>query len=297
MERTQRTFTRLFAITALVAAFALSYGQGGFGGPPQGGPDRGGPGQGGPGQGGPGQGGPGQQFRMPRGPQLLKNPDVQKELKLSDAQMKAIDQAFPQPGGGQGGRGGPGGPGMQGGPGGPGGQGGPGGPGGQGAQGGQRGGGQRNGGQGGQGGRGGQGGPNPQNDAKIKEILSPQQYTRFKQIEIQVVGPLGLMMPEVAERLQITEEQREDIREVLESMRPPEGGQGGQSQDPAKRMKEVMSKVLAVLSEKQRAEYRALVGKEFVLTTRPPMGGPGGPGGRQGGPGGPGGPPPPDATK
>ena len=195
--------------------------------------------------------------------------------------------------------------GHQGGPGGPGGaQGGQGGPGGQ-RGGGQAGRGGQGGGQGGPGGPGGQGGPNPQNDAKIKEILNPRQYSRFKQIEIQVVGPQAFMMPEVAERLQITEQQHEAIREIMESMRPPQGqpgqqgGQGNQPPDPAKRMKEVMTKILAVLSEKQRSEYRAMTGREFVLTMRPPMGGqggpggPGGPGGRRGGQGGPGGTPPP----
>lgn len=283
MERTQRTITRLFAITALVAAFATSFAQGGFGGPPQGGPG----GQQGGRQGGPG--GPGQQMRAPRGPQLLRHPDVQKELKLSDSQMKAIDQAFPQMGGGQGG------------PGGPGGQGGFGG--GQAGPGGQRGGGQGGpGGAGGQGGPGRQGGgPNPQVEAKIKEILTPVQFTRFKQIELQIAGPQAFMMPEVAERLQISEEQHEAIREVMESMRPPQGqpgqqgGQGGQRPDPAKRMKEVMSKVLAVLSDKQRAEYRTMTGKEFTLSMQP-MGGQRGPGNRQGGQGGPGGPPPPDGN-
>jgi hypothetical protein len=130
--------------------------------------------------------------------------------------------------------------------------------------------------------------------------LSPQQYSRFKQIEIQVVGPQAFMSPEVAERLQITEDQHEAIREIMEEARPEPGQPGQQPPDPSKFMKAVMSQVLAVLSDKQRSDYKAMVGREFYLTSKPPMngqggpGGPGGPGGRQGGPGG---TPPPDYAK
>src|SRR5689334_10626702 len=91
-------------------------------GPPQermgGGP--GGPGgmrgPGGQGFGGPGMGGPRMGMRRMGGPglePLVLRPDVAKELKLSDSQVKKLKALFPRPDRMNGMRGGPGGMGMR----------------------------------------------------------------------------------------------------------------------------------------------------------------------------------------
>jgi hypothetical protein len=306
--------------------------QGGFqGGPPQGGFGQ--RGQGGPG----GPGGFGQMrgpgMMMPGGPAILMQPDVQKELNLSADQKQKIEQLLRQVGpggpGGQGGPGGPGGPpqggfgqggpgqggppqgGFQGGPpqGGPpqqrGGQGGPPQQGQGGFQGGppqgQGGFGQR--GPGGPGGPGGQGGPgNDQHrqemEAKVKGILNADQYARYQQLALQAEGPRAFGRKDVAEKLNLSEDQQQKIREIHEANRPQPPAPGGQGGPPDfekmraegdKRREEIMQKILGVLTSNQKSTWNSMVGKPFKFQP-PQMRGPGGQGG-PGGPGGQGGPP------
>ena len=250
----------------------------GFGGPGgQVGPGFGGPGgpggQGGPGfppppggQGGFGQGGPGGQ-RGQGGPGFP-----------------------PPPGQGQGGQGGPGfppppGQGGQGGPGGPGGQGGPGfppPPGGQGGFG-QGGPGMPPRGQGGFGGPQGPGGPGmqgPNMDREIKKILDAGQFKRFKEIELQVTAPACFGRPDVAAKLDLTDEQQDSIRDIQESARPPMPPQQGEQRgrdDMEKRQKEmqakrdeILNKVLGVLTADQKAKWQTMTGKPFKFDPRPP---------------------------
>jgi hypothetical protein len=295
---------KVLATGALAIAIGLSLAQ-------QAGPQGGslGPGQGPGGQRGPG--GPGGMQRGPAGPRLLMHPDVQKELKLTDEQKQQLGRLMPPmgpggPGGFGPGGGGPGGPpqgggfsgGQQRGQGGPpqgggfggGQQRGQGGP----PQGGGFGGGQQR----GQGGPGGPGGPGFGQDQgemekKIQEILTDDQYKRYKEIELQVQGAPAVLRPDVSQKLGITEEQRQQIRQILESNRPQmQPPQGGDRPDPEKmraemekRREEMNKKVLAVLTADQRSKWQTMLGKPFKLTQ--PAFGPGGPGGPP--PGGPGG--------
>jgi hypothetical protein len=171
-------------------------------------------------------------------------PDVQKELKLGETQIEKIRELMPQRGMGMPGR-----PGLPGGPG----QGGPGGPGGP-----------------------GQGGPEmmQQLEKRLKAILSETQYTRYQQLSFQAGGVRMLLRPELAEKLGITEEQREQI---MEAGRPPmpQGGQPGQRPDPnemEKRRKEVEAKMLAVLTPAQRKQWAEMTGPAFKFKQLPPRG-------------------------
>ncbi len=315
------------ALTA-VAVAAIAQGgppQGGFqGGPPQGG--QGGFGQRGPGgPGGPGMMGPGN--RMPGGPMLLMQPGVQKELNLSQDQIQKIEELARQ-NGPQGGRGGQGGP-PQGGQGGF--QGGPPQQRGQGGQGGFQGGPPQGGQGGGQRGPGGPGGPpNGQRgedmDKKIEAILNDSQFARYQQLSLQAQGARAILRPDVSEKLKLTEEQHDQIRQIMEANRPqggpqgrggqggppqqgqggfqggpPQGGQGGFGQrgqggppnfeEMEKKDAELNKKIMAVLTSSQKATWEKMLGKPFKFE-KPQMGpgGPGGgPGGGQGGRGGQGG--------
>lgn len=259
--------TMLIALAVLGAGFAMGQGDG-QGGPPQF--------QQGPPPAGPG--GPGMR-RAPRpgmmgGPGILMRPDVQRELKLSEDQIKRLREAMPPPRG----FGGPG----QGGPG----QGGPG-------QGGRGFGGP---GQGGPG-QGGPGFPGPRPDdrqleEKVKGILTETQFARYEQLKLQMRGAGVIGSPEISQKLDLSEDQRDKIRGIFENDRPPMPPQGDRP-DPQrmrdemrKHREEIEGKVLAVLTKGQRAKWDAMLGKPFKFE-QPPMGpGFGGPGG------GPGGPPP-----
>lgn len=241
---------------------------------------------------------------------LLTKASVIKELKLTDEQIKkikALMQRGLQGGPGMGGPGGPGqgGPGMQGGPGGPGGpdmggQGGPGGDGpggppdmqggpGQGGPGGGPGGfdggpggpggpgqggpGQGGPGQGGpgQGGPGGRGGQNWGPIAAFKSILDAKQFARFKQLILQFEGPIAITRDrEVGTALNITEDQNQQIRKILDANRPKQSTQsgGGRPTPPsAAQRKAIGDKILAILTDSQKSKWESLQGDKFDLSS------------------------------
>ena len=251
-------------------------------GPPPGGIDQNGPPSAGP------QGPSGRMQGPPRrgigGPMLLMLPAVQKDLKLSDDQIQKIKALMPpSPGQGGGQNGGPpdGGPANGGPP-----NGGPpnGGPPGGGFQNGPRG-----------------RGNGAEMDKKLQEILTADQYSRLKQIRLQVEGPRAMLRPEIAQKLGLTQDQRDQIQNVFQQDRPtpPPNDGGGQNGGPGnfrqameERRTKIDKAVMAILTDSQKSTWHELTGAPIKL---PPMG-PGGPGGRGGFGGGPGGPPPPQGS-
>lgn len=136
--------------------------------------------------------------------------------------------------------------------------------------------------------------------AKVAEILLPMQMERLEQIRIQTQGIRALFDPEVVAKLNITEEQREKMRAVMEesqeSMRERmrELFQRGQQQQQdreamreqfTKIREELDNKVLAVLTADQKKKFEELKGEPFDMP-RPQFNRPGGRGPGGGGPGG-----------
>ncbi|MHB0960124.1 MAG: hypothetical protein ACYC6N_07520 [Pirellulaceae bacterium] len=116
-------------------------------------------------------------------------------------------------------------------------------------------------------------------EKKIAEILDAQQVARLKQIRLQASGAMGLMNEDVAKELNITEEQRNKMRDAMRDLRESaqaDGGPGGFAE-----MREKMNaKVMEILTDEQKAQYKEMQGEPFdVAQLR--MGGPGG--GRRGG--------------
>lgn len=238
-------------LTPTLAAMAIAAAISAQAGPPPAGPQGGAPRFPGGGQAGPGARMLHRGVPMPMG--ILLWPDVQVELKLNEAQKAELQKLL---GGGIRGPGGPGGPGGPF-PGGPGqggpvppqgglGQGAPPPPGG--GQGGFGPGGQppqRAPGQGvfGPGGQPGQGGFGPgapgqgrpgmgmdpeqrqQLEKKIEAVLSDGQYSRYRELALQQQGPQALMDPKIGAEVEITDDQRENIHQILEANRPkrPQG--------------------------------------------------------------------------
>ena len=233
-------------------------------------------------------------------------------------------------GGQAGGRGGQGGQGGQaGGRGGQGGQGGQaGGRGGQGGQDGQAGGRGGQGGQGGQGGgRGGQGGQSGGEDGgprrgfqdlsedeiaemrdqaaqrtrdaedKIEEVLEEAQLARLIGIYIQVSGTAALNHQWVADPLDLSRTQREEIavarqaslENIRTTMQEAFQGAGGDREAAFARLRELNDEaneaILATLTDGQREKLEEMKGAEFEMPQRR-FGGESGQGGRGGGPGG-----------
>lgn len=215
--------------------------------------------QGGPGGPG-GQRGPGGRGGMQSGPMfVIRMNTVQQELRLSAQQIEQINNMRPGGPGGPGGRG-------QGGPG----QGGPG----QG-QGGQ-----------GQGGQGGPGGPPPN---PLADILNEGQMNRLNQIALQWDAPMAWLDPRHSERLQISENQRQAITEIIRANGLPMGGPGGPGGPGAPmdwnemlgKRRAAQQQALQILNQQQRALWGEMTGQAFNKWVQPPM--PQRPGGGQGG--------------
>lgn len=125
----------------------------------------------------------------------------------------------------------------------------------------------------------------------LAEVLDEKQRERFEQLRLQHEGTAALNREDVAQKLKLTAEQREQIRRLLEPRRPESpaavgrpdgpGGPGGPGPFPdfeamRRERAEAEAAALALLTEEQRAAWDRLRGKPFAFPA--PQFGPGGPG-------------------
>jgi hypothetical protein len=132
----------------------------------------------------------------------------------------------------------------------------------------------------------------------VSEVLKPEQVTRLKQIELQRAGFAAFSRAEVQTALKLNDEQKEKVKTISDEAnkqmrelfgqggqggRPQRGqggaggaggrgrGQGGPNADKiATLRKETNEKLVAVLTDDQKATWKELTGKPFELpTTRP----------------------------
>jgi Spy/CpxP family protein refolding chaperone len=129
----------------------------------------------------------------------------------------------------------------------------------------------------------------------LVDVLKPEQSKRFKEITLKQRGAQAFNDEEVQKTLNLTDEQKDKIKTINEDaskeMRelfPRRGGAGGGGArpDPAafeemrKKMaalnKETMEKATAVLTDDQKKAWKDLVGAPFEIKFEPPQGRPGG---------------------
>lgn len=116
---------------------------------------------------------------------------------------------------------------------------------------------------------------------EIAAVLNESQNRRLDQLMLQADGPRALLRPEVGDKLKLSNAQRDEIRDFMESTRPQPG-------TPPPAPDEMRAKVEAmlkrVLSAAQQSEWAKMLGKPFDFGPPPGGGrGPGGPGGPGGG--------------
>lgn len=118
-------------------------------------------------------------------------------------------------------------------------------------------------------------------EGRVQGVLKPEQFDRLKQLELQQRMRQGgggagaaLLDGELAEKLGITDEQKEQMRTKAEEAR----AEMTEKMNAAR--KEAEEKVLAVLTPAQREQLTAMMGTDFALPE--PQFGRGGPGGRGG---------------
>ena len=120
----------------------------------------------------------------------------------------------------------------------------------------------------------------------LADNLNPGQRKRLDQITMQLTGLMQLRRPEVARALELTEDQSRKVKEMQTEARKhlreliDAKDSEGRKEKLAKLREQTRKKVMALLTDKQRAKVRELVGEPFKGTfTRTTMRGKGGRGG------------------
>jgi len=101
-------------------------------------------------------------------------------------------------------------------------------------------------------------------DKALAGILDEKQLARLTQIKMQALGARALLEEDVATKMKMTPGQSEQLRDGLqEIMQAARGGGGG----PAQWRQQALEKVAEILTPEQKADFKALQGKEFDLST------------------------------
>jgi Spy/CpxP family protein refolding chaperone len=122
----------------------------------------------------------------------------------------------------------------------------------------------------------------------IKDILTPAQEKRLEELTLQWMGPPALLWPDVAKKVGLTTQQQQKIRELEQahSQKARETFQRGRNnpqerekmlQQWVKLRKELDTKILALLTPAQKQKWQSLQGKPFTfnpprVTFNPPRG-------------------------
>ncbi len=113
-------------------------------------------------------------------------------------------------------------------------------------------------------------------EEKLTKLLTPKQSERFSQLRLQREGAAGLLKDGTAKQLKLSEDQ---IAKISELQQQSFGGFGPPQVTP-----KLKADLLAVLDDDQKAQWAKLTGKDFAFPE--PRGFPGGFGRGPGGPGG-----------
>jgi Spy/CpxP family protein refolding chaperone len=104
----------------------------------------------------------------------------------------------------------------------------------------------------------------------VKDTLNADQQKRLRQISLQQQGAFALANPQIAKKLGLSDDQQAKIKDVMadaqEKMR--DAFQGGFNDETRKKMQEIRketnTKALAVLTDEQKAKWKAMTGKRFT---------------------------------
>jgi hypothetical protein len=111
--------------------------------------------------------------------------------------------------------------------------------------------------------------------AQLARTLSAKQQARFEELACQFAGPMVLRLKYYAERLEVSPAQRKSIQRLVntyveQSAPLHRAGFVVWSPEAGKKLKalagELDEKIMAILTEKQRAKWPSLLGKKFDWT-------------------------------
>jgi Spy/CpxP family protein refolding chaperone len=110
-----------------------------------------------------------------------------------------------------------------------------------------------------------------------KMILDDKQAARLEQLQLQFEGSAALLRADIADRLRLTEEQRQRLEEIREASRAEMEAafkSGASKEERTKvfskeRREKVRSDLVGVLTPEQAAKWSELQGKKFTFPERP----------------------------
>ena len=112
-------------------------------------------------------------------------------------------------------------------------------------------------------------------DEAVKALsLNEEQVKRFHQIRIQSARAAAFTLPEVTEKLKLTDDQKSQIREIVADSRTKSmeiRKSAGENREEARSQttalnKETTEKVMALLKDDQKAAWKELTGAPFEYT-------------------------------
>lgn len=110
-------------------------------------------------------------------------------------------------------------------------------------------------------------------DEKLAEILGPDKTARLNEIYLQAAGVSALQDPTVAEKLGLTQDQQEEMRQVSQDVMADfreTMQEGGDREAMRERMTEMRAEVeketMAVLSDDQKEKFNEMKGAPFTLS-------------------------------
>jgi serine/threonine protein kinase len=105
-------------------------------------------------------------------------------------------------------------------------------------------------------------------EAAIASILSPAQLSRLQQIALQARGVEAMQEPEVVAALNLSREQRAQLRSIC----GPRPGPRHHGPGPGRRHEAELQKALAILTPEQLAHWNEMTGPKFAGLGEPPHG-------------------------
>ena len=110
-----------------------------------------------------------------------------------------------------------------------------------------------------------------ENEKALSEILKPEQWKRLKQISYQQQGAMAFADPDVAKALQLTDAQKEQVqklnREMFEQMREIFPPGSPPDEEARKKMTElrtaIADKIMKVSTSEQKTKWKEMQGEPF----------------------------------
>lgn len=112
---------------------------------------------------------------------------------------------------------------------------------------------------------------------EVEKILKPEQMTRLRQIARQQGGPSAYLSAENAKDLKLTDEQKKKLRDIADELQKDtmalfQGGGFGSPETREKMQmlnKEATEKAAGVLTDEQKSKWKELTGEPFAVQFGP----------------------------